>query len=200
MPADLNHSPILKVTIFAVHQGCVLVFDHPLAETQFPAGTVDLDESPENAAVRELAEETGIQVDDVEYLGTTFTRREDDLAYTLETVVADDGLRIPRGYRVHVLGSDGERIRFTRRESDHSEQPPLVLSESAGLTSPQSLTRRIERHFYRAQARNAAPWSWEGDDGHVWLCHFVEINEVQAFGEQQGWLESFAPALLARSR
>jgi 8-oxo-dGTP pyrophosphatase MutT (NUDIX family) len=200
MPVELNRSPILKVTIFAVNQDRVLVFDHPLAGTQFPAGTVDLGESSESAAMRELTEETGIQVKDVAYLGTTITRREDDLAYTLDTVVADDGLRIPRGYRVHVLSEEGDQIRFSRRESDHSKQPPKILSESVGRTARLSLTRCIERHFYGARVKNAAPWSWEGDDGHVWLCHFLDINEVQAFGEQQGWLEEFAPKLLAPSR
>ncbi len=199
MPAELNLSPILKVTIFAINQGRVLVFDHPLAGTQFPAGTVDLGESPESAAVRELAEETGIDVELVEYLGTTFTRREDDLAYTLEAVVADNGLHIPPGYRVHVLGEDGDEIRFTRRESDHSTEPPQILSESAGLTARQTLTRSIERHFFKAEVEDAAPWSWEGDDGHVWRCHFVDINAVQAFGEQQEWLETFAAGLVAQS-
>jgi 8-oxo-dGTP pyrophosphatase MutT (NUDIX family) len=38
----------------------VLVFEHPQAGTQIVKGTVELDESIEQAAVRELAEESGI--------------------------------------------------------------------------------------------------------------------------------------------
>jgi len=43
----------------------VLVFDHPLDEggvmLQLPAGTVEIGEEPETAAIRELFEETGVQ-------------------------------------------------------------------------------------------------------------------------------------------
>lgn len=38
----------------------VLVFDHPVAGTQLPKGTVEVGEHPEVAVVRELAEETGV--------------------------------------------------------------------------------------------------------------------------------------------
>ncbi len=192
----LNSDPILKVTVFAIVGGRVLVFDHPLAGTQFPAGTVDPGETPADAAVRELREETGVRVDDVELLGTSLTAREDDLAYTLQAIMADDGLRIPSGYRVHVLGTHGEAVRFTRRDYDYSTVEPEILSDSPGTTSTQNLTRFVERHFYRTHVQDAVAWSWEGDDGHVWRCHFVEIGEVLAFGEQQGWIDQFASQLL----
>ncbi|HEX5369446.1 MAG TPA: NUDIX domain-containing protein [Dehalococcoidia bacterium] len=43
----------------------VLVFDHPLDEgglmVQLPAGTIEPDEAPEEAVMRELREETGVQ-------------------------------------------------------------------------------------------------------------------------------------------
>ena len=163
------------------------------------AGTVDPGEQPADAAVRELQEETGVEVQHVEFLGKTLTTREDDLAYTLLTVMAHDGLRIPPGYRVHVLGIDGEEIRFARRESDHSKEPPELLKESTGATSSQSLTRSIERHFYAAEVSLEDAWPWEGDDGQVWRCHFLEIGKVRAFGEQQGWLDQFAARLRSRS-
>ncbi len=38
----------------------MLVFDHPVAGTQLPKGTVERDEGLADAAVRELAEESGI--------------------------------------------------------------------------------------------------------------------------------------------
>ena len=42
----------------------VLVFDHPTDDVgvmvQFPAGTIEPGESPENAVIRELKEETGV--------------------------------------------------------------------------------------------------------------------------------------------
>ncbi len=38
--------------------------------TEFPAGYIDKDETPEQAALRELTEETGLTCDSIEYLGT----------------------------------------------------------------------------------------------------------------------------------
>jgi 8-oxo-dGTP pyrophosphatase MutT (NUDIX family) len=38
----------------------LLVFQHPTAGLQVPAGTIDEGESPESAVVRELAEESGL--------------------------------------------------------------------------------------------------------------------------------------------
>ena len=38
----------------------LLVFRHPLAGVQIPKGTVEADEAPDEAALRELAEETGV--------------------------------------------------------------------------------------------------------------------------------------------
>ena len=53
-----------KVACYVVHEGHLLVFTHdemPMTVTgvQIPAGSVEPGESPEDAAVRELFEETG---------------------------------------------------------------------------------------------------------------------------------------------
>lgn len=51
-----------KVLAYVVRDGQLLVFrhrDHPDAGVQVPAGTVELDESPEHGALCETEEETG---------------------------------------------------------------------------------------------------------------------------------------------
>ena len=60
---------IRKATAVVLRQSCtgreVLVFEHPLDEggamLQLPAGTVEVGEEPEAAAIRELLEETGVR-------------------------------------------------------------------------------------------------------------------------------------------
>ena len=52
-----------KVICYIVRDDCVLAFAHrgnPAAGIQVPAGTIELGESPEEAALREATEETGL--------------------------------------------------------------------------------------------------------------------------------------------
>jgi 8-oxo-dGTP pyrophosphatase MutT (NUDIX family) len=56
---------IEKVTAFVIRsvngRMDLLLFEHPYAGIQFPAGTVEPGEAPEAAAVRETYEETGLR-------------------------------------------------------------------------------------------------------------------------------------------
>lgn len=66
---------VRKVVAYVVHEGQVLVFTHDhfsLLEVgvQVPAGTIGRDEEPADAAVREVAEETGLRTRVVRSLGT----------------------------------------------------------------------------------------------------------------------------------
>ena len=61
---DNNDRSIDKVTCFITREGAqgtdLLLFEHPHAGIQIPAGTVEPGETPEEAAVREAVEETGL--------------------------------------------------------------------------------------------------------------------------------------------
>lgn len=65
---------VQKAVAYVVHRGRLLVFTHddvPIEVTgvQVPAGTVDVGESPAEAVVREVREETGLEVSVVRDLG-----------------------------------------------------------------------------------------------------------------------------------
>lgn len=65
---------VRKVVGYVVHEGRLLVFTHdafPLVEVgvQVPAGTIEDGETAEQAAVREVAEETGLRIRVVRSLG-----------------------------------------------------------------------------------------------------------------------------------
>ncbi|MEZ2370577.1 NUDIX domain-containing protein [Arthrobacter sp. RCC_34] len=66
---------VQKAVAYVVHRGRLLVFTHddvPIETTgvQVPAGTVEPGESPAEAAVREVLEETGLRTRAVRELGT----------------------------------------------------------------------------------------------------------------------------------
>ena len=158
-------SSIEKVTIFACSPGGVLVFDHPTAGVQFPAGTVELGEPHNLAAMRELEEETGVVVDAVE-LWSQAESQPVDLCYTLVDVQTHDGTTIPRGYRVELLGH-ADPQEFVRTEYDYNVDPPRVLSRRDGLAPSSAFTSRVTRSFFVAATPYKEPWQWIGDDGNV---------------------------------
>lgn len=47
----------------------LLVFDHPMEGTQIPKGRIDPGESPRGAAVRELTEESGLELEPTRFIG-----------------------------------------------------------------------------------------------------------------------------------
>jgi 8-oxo-dGTP pyrophosphatase MutT (NUDIX family) len=55
--------PIGKACACVVQAGRLLVFRHPLAGVQLPKGTIDPGETPAEAVLRELAEESGLVLD-----------------------------------------------------------------------------------------------------------------------------------------
>lgn len=66
-----------KAVAYVVHEGRLLVFTHDhtpieLAGVQVPAGTVEPGESPEEAVVREVFEETGVRARVVRALGVGY--------------------------------------------------------------------------------------------------------------------------------
>lgn len=70
----MNENVLKKVTVFVTREknGKVelLLFRHPHAGIQIPAGTVELGEEADKTAIREMNEETGIKdYDEIECIG-----------------------------------------------------------------------------------------------------------------------------------
>ncbi|WP_016933121.1 NUDIX domain-containing protein [Rhodococcus sp. R1101] len=116
MPREVH-----KAVCYVVHDDHMLVFTHrdvPLTVTgvQVPAGTIKLGESPEQAAVRELFEETGRRGHVVRPVGLQ--------RYDLRPV--RDEVAVRHYFRMAMPGADVTE-RWSAGESDPATGGPVVV-------------------------------------------------------------------------
>lgn len=118
-----------RVVAYVVRDRALLVFDHrgiPEAGTQFPAGTVEDGEEPEESVVREVLEECGVRAQVVRELGMTeeiAPRGEPRRNFFFELTTDD-----PREVWEHVVGGGGgdDGMVFVCRFVSLEGLPPLA--------------------------------------------------------------------------
>jgi 8-oxo-dGTP pyrophosphatase MutT (NUDIX family) len=197
---------IEKVTAFIVRKKNekpeLLVFSHPRAGIQIPAGTVEENESLETALFREIKEETGlIQLKLVRKLGETLqftTQNEAFLTQTLRCyswpaqAAKRNGPLCTRGL---LMQTQERKVGFTHvkyTEYDFNKEPPVLISELEGWLPSEVLTREFQRHFYllKAKEETADNWKIESDRGNVFQFYWANMNAFPALmGEQAEWLK-----------
>lgn len=183
----------------------VLTFLHPSAGRQLPAGTVEVNESPEAAVIREAMEETGLgQFEIVKKLG-------EQLGYTPEgEVVLNQAVRFygwpakaarrigplfTRGFRVQVKERKAGFAHVLYQEKDITKKNPKVAWEADGWLPTELLTREIKRHFYllRTHAESKDSWPHVSDMGHTFVLEWKALNpRPELIGEQNTWLDYLA--------
>ncbi len=180
-----------KVTVFCVHDDALLVFDHPTAGTQVPAGTMRPGEDPRDAAKRELAEETGVgKISIVANIGVVESQLAADRAVALQDLEADDGRFAARGWPLQ-LTDDSDPQRWTHETWDYDVRPPLLLDRHTGLAPATALAARVRRHFFVATAQElpeGESW-WQFADGWEWRVRWAPIDDdLRLHGEQFDWV------------
>jgi 8-oxo-dGTP pyrophosphatase MutT (NUDIX family) len=204
-----------KVTAFVTrglgNAAELLVFRHARSGVQVPAGTVDVGETPTDAAVREVAEETGLTaVRLVRALG----RQVDDLAPEHRGVLRTEPLRgapsddaplaggiAYRGLTVPCAGEENGYARVGLLEWEDLEHEPRVLaSERWGWVPADSVCTRRVREFYHftPTAPTANAWSQQTSDGNdaVFELYWVPlVPRPRLIAEQAAWLESWHQAV-----
>lgn len=161
-----------KVTVFVTRKtrGAldVLLFEHPSAGVQIPAGTVEDGEAPVDAALREAIEESGLDIlsapDLLRHRDEPPPERcccilDDTSVYSRPDVQSFDWARLRRGIQVRVERETPDFVQVTYREFDrHSE--PVVTYQITGWVPRTAVTQKRQRWFFRIHCDTPTPPEW----------------------------------------
>lgn len=189
----------------------LLVFQHPDAGIQLPAGTVEPGEAFETAALREVEEETGLSNSRlISKLGSDITPLDSVKAVFEETALmtgpsseAERLALLPRGYWCRINGEQDEYSEVLYEEFNYNVDPPRVIVRYGGWVRSSTLAHRMERHFFHVEATGATQdrWVQRAEDRFDFECYWVPIvpkPDIQS--PQQEWIDAHYEALIASIR
>lgn len=213
MPLETPLRTITKVTSFVTRETGsagtteLLVFRHPDAGVQLPAGSVEPGEKLEAAALREVEEETGLlDARLVARLGTSVTELASMKAFYEEAVLrkgpseeAEILDQLPRGWWCRVQGEQEEYSEICYEELNRYTNPQLVIVRFSGWVKSASLAHRMERSFFHIRATGATPdrWVQRAEDRFDFECFWLPLvpkPDIQSL--QQEWIEAHYEALV----
>lgn len=203
-----NMSRILqKVTAFIVRgpaPGQLLLFEHPTAGIQVPAGTVREGESCEAAALREAGEETGLAGFSLRrFLGSApagipENRRgvvRQATVYSRPDLGSFDWAYVPRGATVKLLGRNANGFTHVQYEEYDCEPDRHYLSyDITGWVQDEALADEVLRSFYLLGFDGVTPERWTAEtDNHVFTCSWAPLAHLPPLVPPQAWWLRFLP-------
>jgi 8-oxo-dGTP pyrophosphatase MutT (NUDIX family) len=192
-----------KVAAFVVRQTPtgieLLLFEHPYAGNQFPAGTVEEGETAEQAACREAEEETGLVGLVLRGRVGTEDRRLPDgrgiMARTAPVYSRPDPnsicwATIRNGLWVRVLRSQPGYLHVTYEEWDQWPDWSYATYQITGWVAEDAVCETQRRDFYLFECTTPTPDRWVvGIDNHVYTLFWAPVaNLPQIVTPQDQWL------------
>ena len=209
-----------KVTAFITRTGRqgqpqLLLFQHPQAGVQLPAGTVEEGEDWQTAARREAAEETGLtQLMIQGYLGQIENELEPyEMILNRDSHILSqpDEQSIPfqplftRGntFKVGVRAatSSGRFRQITYLEYDQLPNSQAITLYIVGWLPEDSLSRHKTRHYVHLLCHEDTPdrWSLPGDNNHIFSPFWANLQPRPTIvSPQNRWLDDVYELLLAQ--
>ena len=165
--------PSEKVALFVTRESergmQLLLFEHPYAGNQIPAGTVDPGETPEQAAIRESHEETGLSgFSTMDALGYEQENLPEDYRAVIETttvyartnIASFDWATVPRGTCVRLNRMQDGYSHITFEEPDDVVNPKYVSCAITGWVPDHTLSELQRRHFFHTEYVEATSDRW----------------------------------------
>jgi 8-oxo-dGTP pyrophosphatase MutT (NUDIX family) len=201
MTSSCTHSVAEKVTAFVTrlspHSPEILLFEHPSAGIQLPAGTVEADEPHADAAAREAREETGLvdlpigrflatvteTLPDQRYFITTTTR-----VYARPDTTSVDWASIRRGMPVMCNRQGPDFCHVTYVECNEVAEPSYVSYQITGWVPTAAISRQVTRYFYHFPYHGETADTWCVDtDNHRFRLFWAPLAQLPPIIEPQRW-------------
>jgi 8-oxo-dGTP pyrophosphatase MutT (NUDIX family) len=193
-----------KITCFITRQGEkgreLLLFKHPYAGIQIPAGTANPGEPPELSARREAMEETGLE--DLALVSLLGEQEEPVLpgqrlialpsqVYSRPMPGSFDWVHLPIGTPVSILRNEAGFTQVRYEEPDHFPSPEYTTYQIIGWVPDEALTDQRIRHFYLFEAHGATPRKWSvATDNHTFKLFWATFSKLpDIVPPQNEWLK-----------
>jgi 8-oxo-dGTP pyrophosphatase MutT (NUDIX family) len=178
----------------------ILLFEHPYAGIQIPAGTVEADETPEEAALREAGEETNLtDLSIVRRLSVKVQKLPGDRrmitrltkVFARPDLISYDWASIRRGI---VVTLKKEKLSFSQilfQEFDQMPEPQDISFSILGWVPTDALTDTYQRHFYLLTFTGDSQDRWSVfTDHHRFSLFWAHLNDLpQIIYPQNKWLQ-----------
>lgn len=178
----------------------LLLFHHPHAGVQIPAGTVEPGEPPSHAALREAAEETGL--DDlhiIQYLGSIVESHPEGIWGVLEKTKvfarpdlnSYDWAEFKIGVKARQLRRANGFVQLTFEEWDRYPVPEYLSYQITGWVPESCLCRQSRRHYFHLGAKSGGTSeSWlQKDEYHEFELFWAPLHDLpEIVPPQAEWL------------
>ncbi len=197
---------VQKVTAFIIREDSgvreLLVFKHPTAGIQIPAGTVEDCEDVETAVRREVYEETGLRFIDIEgYLGCIENELESAeriIAETTQVYIEPNLNAIPyakklnRGLTVDYHATQDDFTYLSYIQYDKHPNPTCICYNITGWVPNEKVSTRKKRHFFHLTTQDKTKNAWElvSDRGHIFNPYWTPLSpKPNIISPQNEWLD-----------
>lgn len=196
-----------KVTAFITRHAVggeeLLLFAHPFAGNQIPAGTVEVGETPETAVLREAAEETGLtQLSSPILLAQyeeTLLPGQRVIAAATQVYARPDAASFAwatfrRGLTVTARREAAGWTQVEYVEYDQEPDPNFVTYRILGWTPDEALATARRRSFFHLTCVTPTPDRWTtASDNHTFSLFWTRLDRLPPIiPPQNAWLDVFA--------
>ncbi len=207
--------PFEKVSSFITQKRndifSLLVFRHPTAGIQIPAGSVEPGENIETTAIRETYEETGLQHVKIEaYLGCMENELDEHqriITHTTRVYLQPDLNAVPykkkltRGLTAdyHATDKDFTHVTYIEYEFDEHFKPKCIDYIIDGWVPNENLSDQKRRHFFHLSTDEITADAWElkSDRDYIFKPYWTPlIPKPQLIPPQDKWLDFVYEKLL----